>query len=273
MLSLSNRINASWSYISNFQKEDTKMEKTKKKLSHDEIIELAVVIMLGITALLTAWGTWIGSLHGGVQATSYTTSNNLASEGNSEYNAGVQQMNQDMLLWNDISDMQLDISFSQANGDTENVTKVCYQLYYKLDENLSQYMADAIGWSNLTEEEYADPETAIFTWLEMDEAYISPFFDEEYVAGYFETANDLLAQSNEMLEQGKEANANGDAFGLVTVIYSVVLFLLGIVSTFKKTTNKYALIAISLAAFLFATIYMLTLPMPLDFTMTSFFGG
>lgn len=113
--------------------EETDVSNLKKKKTPDEIIELIVVVMLGITALLTAWGSWIGSLHGGNQATSYTTSNNLASEGNSEYNAGIQQMNQDMLLWNDVSDMQMEISFAQENGDEVTVDKTCYQLFFKLE--------------------------------------------------------------------------------------------------------------------------------------------
>ena len=245
----------------------------KAKKTPDEIIELIVVIMLGITALFTAWGSWIGSLHGGNQATSYTTSNNLASEGNSEYNAGVQQMNQDMLLWNDVSDMQMEISFAQTAGDDVTVEKVCYQLFFKLDENLTERMAEAIGWNYaLSEEGAGDPVGTVLAWMENDEAYTSPFFDEEYVAGYFETANDLLAQSQEALEIGKRANANGDAFGLVTVIYSVVLFLLGIVSSFHNTKNKIAIMIISLVAFLFATVYMFTIPMPTGFDIASFFN-
>ena len=253
--------------------EEKHVSNLKAKKTPDEVIELTVVIMLGITALLTAWGSWIGSLHGGNQATSYTTSNNLASEGNSEYNAGVQQMNQDMLLWNDISDMQMEISFAQTSGDDVTVDKVCYQLFYKLDENLTERMAEVIGWDyNLSEEEVGDPVGTVLTWMESDEAYSSPFFDEEYVAGYFETANGLLAQSQEELESGKKSNANGDAFGLVTVIYSVVLFLLGIVSSFNSTKNKIAVVVISLVAFLFATVYMFTIPMPAGFNIGSFFA-
>lgn len=190
--------------------EEKSVSRKRTKKTPDEIIELIVVIMLGVTALFTAWGSWIGSLHGGNQATSYTTSNNLASEGNSEYNAGIQQMNQDMLLWNDISDMQMEISFAQENGDDVTVAKVCYQLFYKLDENLSERMAEAIGWNfSLSEEEYNDPIGTVLAWMENDAAYTSPFFDEEYLAGYIETANELLAQSQEALEIGKEANANG----------------------------------------------------------------
>lgn len=247
---------------------------TKVKKTLDEIIEIIVVAMLGITALLTAWGSWIGSLHGGNQATSYTTSNNLAAEGNSEYNAGVQQMNQDMLLWNDISDMQMEISFAQERNDNATVEKVCTQLFFKLNENLSERMAEAIGWNySLSDEELADPVGTLLQWLEDDEAYSSPFFDEEYLAGYFDTANELLAQSQEALEAGKQANANGDAYGLVTVIYSVVLFLLGIVSTFNNTKNKLAIVIISLAAFLLATVYMLTIPMPTGFDLMGYFTG
>lgn len=253
--------------------EETDVSNLKKKKTPDGIIELIVVVMLGITALLTAWGSWIGSLHGGNQATSYTTSNNLASEGNSEYNAGIQQMNQDMLLWNDISDMQMEISFAQGSGDEVTADKTCYQLFYKLEENLSERMAEAIGWGSMGEEEYNDPTGTVLAWMESDEAYTSPFFDEEYVAGYIETANDLLAQSQEELEKGKEANANGDAYGLVTVIYSVVLFLLGIVNTFNNYKNKCVIVAVSLVAFLFATVYMLTIPMPAGFHITSFFTG
>ena len=76
------------------------MTEIKKNKDTAQILEIIVVIMLGITALFTAWASWVGSLHGGNQATNYTRSNNIAAEGNSEYNAGVQNMMQDMMLWN-----------------------------------------------------------------------------------------------------------------------------------------------------------------------------
>lgn len=43
----------------------------RKKPDMDKLTELIIVIMLGVTALLTAWASWIGSLHGGNQATNY----------------------------------------------------------------------------------------------------------------------------------------------------------------------------------------------------------
>lgn len=245
---------------------------TKKKPDMDKITELVIVIMLGITALLTAWASWIGSLHGGNQATNYATSNNLASEGNSEYNAGVQQMNQDMILWNDISSLQIEILFAQNNNDETELAKLCNQLYYKLTENVTETMAAKIDW-NTADNSSDDPQATILAWLEKGNSMTAPFFDESYVDSYFTRANELLAQSQKVLEQGQKDNSHGDAFGLVTVIYSVVLFLLGIAGSFNHKANKYAVVIIALVAFVIATVYMFTLPMPTGFSLASFFGG
>lgn len=243
----------------------------KKKPDMDKITELVIVILLGATALFTAWASWIGSLHGGNQATNYATSNNLASEGNSEYNAGVQQMNQDMILWNDISSLQIEIIFAQNNKDDAELAKLCNKLYYKLNENVTETMAAKIDWDAANNND--DPQTAILAWLQKENSMTSPFFDESYVDSYFIKANELLAQSQEVLEQGQKDNSHGDAFGLVTVIYSVVLFLLGIAGSFNHKANKYAVVIIALVAFIIATIYMFTLPLPTGFNITSFFKG
>jgi len=239
-----------------------------KKRDYDQILEIVIIVLLGVTALLTAWATWIGALHGGEQATSYTTSNNLASEGNSEYNAAMQNVMQDMLLWSDVSDMQIDLLVAESAGDADTYGQVASKMFYKLNDNLGADMAAAIGW----EDAYAsmDPAEAVGDWMTKEEALVSPFTDQAYVDSYFVTANELLTQSAEKLESGKLSNQRGDAFGLVTVIYSVVLFLLGIAGSFKGK-NKYVVVAISIVAFLIATIYMLTIPMPNEFSLASFF--
>ncbi|MDR1961208.1 MAG: hypothetical protein LBQ16_02895 [Gracilibacteraceae bacterium] len=231
----------------------------QKKKSRDARLELLVVILLGVTALLTAYASWIGSLHGGNQATNYTTSNNLASEGNSEYNAGVQSLMQDMMLYNEINALMIDQALAEENGDTAEYERVAWKIEELESKNMSAELSDALSWA--IEQENATGE------------YVSPFDKEGFTDTYFEAAGDLLAQSEEALEQGKKDNASGDAFGLVTVIYSVVLFLLGIAGTFNSEKNKIAVICISGLAFIIATIYMFTLPMPTGFSLGSFFGG
>jgi hypothetical protein len=248
---------------------DMKELKEKKAKDKDVMIEVIIVVMLGITALLTAWASWIGSLHGGNQATNYAAANNLASEGNSEYNAGVQSMNQDMLLWNEISDLQIDILFAQDNEDEAVLNQSTNKLFFKLNDNLSEEMATAIGWDFDYKSE--DPQEIVMAWMEKDEALQSPFSEESFIATYIEKANTLLGESQEKMEAGERDNKNGDAFGLVTVIYSVVLFLLGIAGSFDNRKNRNAVIIISLVSFIIATIYMLTLPLPDGFSITSFF--
>ncbi|MDR3298017.1 MAG: hypothetical protein LBT19_01405 [Candidatus Nomurabacteria bacterium] len=231
----------------------------KKKMSRGALLELLVVILLGVTALLTAWASWVGSLHGGNQATNYTRSNNIASEGNSEYNAAVQSLTQDMMLYNEVNVLMIDQAFAENRGDKDELGKISWKIDELISANMSEELSVAFDWA-----------------MEQTEARgesVSPFEKEGFVESYFETANALLAESEEILEQGKQDNKNGDTFGLVTVIYSMVLFLLGITGTFKNEKNKIAVLCISGAAFLIATIFMMTIPMPTGFSLSSFFGG
>ena len=228
-------------------------------MSKTERIELLVVIMLGVTAVLTAWATWVSGLHGSNQAQNYTTSNIYASEGNSEYNAGVQSMMQDMLLYNEINSLSIDLHFAERRGDSEAIDSLSWKIEELVNSNMTEEMYDAYEWA--IDESEASGET------------VSPFENDEFVAGYFEYANELLAESEAMLQQGNEDNKNSDAFGLVAVIYAVALFLLGITATFRNPRFKTAVFAVSMVAFLLATIYMATLPMPTGFSFANFLGG
>ena len=229
-------------------------DEAKQKRSKEEVLEIIIAIFLGVTALATAWASWIGSLHGGNQATNYTTSNNLAADGNSRYNEASQNLMQDMMLWNQISEASLNLTFAEESGDDVEAEKYSYLLDQLMSANATQEFLDAVNWA-LDQEDYA-----------------TPFDMEGYVDSYFEDAWAVLDESEALLEQGKQDNSNGDKFGLVTVIYSVVLFMLGIVGTFKKLPNRYIITGVAIAGFLFATIYMFTIPMPTGFNLFGFFG-
>ncbi len=233
--------------------EDVSPKAKKKKLLSPERIEIIVAIFLGITALLTAWATWIGSLHGGNQSTNYTKSNNLASEGNAEYNAGMQLYLSDLMAWNTMLEYSFDKQLAAAAGQTLEVQLIEGKLSTYAEQNCSAIMIEAIG--------------------KMDENMTSPFEVEGTMEKYFEAANELLAQSRELLEEGQRDNANGDAYNLVNVIYSVVLFMLGIVGIFKSLPNRAVVLVIAIIGVLLATIYMFTIPMPTGFNLLSFFGA
>ena len=95
---------------------ETKKYKTegKKSFLNENSLEIITVILLGITALLTAWASYVGSIHGGNQATNYATSNNISSDGNSLYNSAVQTLSQDMSIWNTIASYEVEIKCLEA---------------------------------------------------------------------------------------------------------------------------------------------------------------
>ena len=212
-----------------------------------EKLELIVVIMLGITAIATAWSTWQGSQHGGLTDQKFTMANIIASEGNSEYNAGIQSLTQDMLLYNEINSLQIDLHFAENNGDMEEADKLEWKIDELIEGNMSEEMEAAFIWAGNESERLGEN--------------VSPFELESFVDSYFEHALELLAQSEEMLEDGNVNSTHSDHQGLVSVIYAVVLFLLGISASFKGLREKYILLAASLIGFLGATIFMFTIPM------------
>lgn len=229
------------------------MEENKKH-SAEDILEIIIAIALGITALLTAWASWVGSLHGGNQATNYTKSTNLTAEGNSLWNEASQNYLNDLETWNTISDLDIEQQYAEAQGDTVAAEKYDWKLEQIINDNVSSEFAEAIVWA-LDQEEYA-----------------TPFDMDGYYDSYFDEARAVMAKAEETLKQGQQDNSNGDRFGLVTVFYSVVMFLLGIVNTFKKMRNKYIVVAISAVCFVIATVIMCTIPLPTGFSLASFFA-
>ncbi|MBQ9484226.1 MAG: hypothetical protein IJU82_08550 [Ruminiclostridium sp.] len=233
--------------------ETNEIKKEKKPLFSENTVEVLVAIFLGITALLTAWASWIGSLHGGNQATNYTKSNNLASEGNSEYNAGLQTYLSDLMVWNTLMEYSFEQDLAEAEGDSVKYQLIEEKIDSYVEQNGSAILAEAAG--------------------QMTESMTSPFEVPGMMDMYFETANDLLSQSREVLEQGQRDNAHGDAYNLVNVIYSVVLFMLGIVGIFKKIPNRTVVLFIAVIGLVLATIYMCTIPLPTGFDLGSFFAA
>ena len=239
---------------------ETETEKKEDKGSKkDVVIETIAAIFLGITALLTAWAGWIGSLHGGNQATNYAKSNNLSAEANSEWNEATQYLNQDMSLWNQYYMLKIQASFAEENGDYDSADMYNYEMDVLLNNNVSDSFMEAIEWATAEEEN--------------SEYIVSPFEMEGYVESYYENAYDLLEESQELLEQGQADNTNGDKFNLVVVIYSIVLFLLGIIGIFKSIPNRTIVLIGALICFVVATVYMFTIPLPTGFSLSSFFGA
>ncbi len=228
-------------------------KKEEKGFFTEARVEILCAIFLGITAILTAWASWIGSLHGGNQATNYTKSNNLASEGNSEYNSGLQLYLSDLMAYNTMMEYAFDREIAEANGNAEEAALIDAKLEHYTEENCSEILTDG------------------FDWMNQNEGAASPFEMPGIIDRYYETAEELLEESRAVLEEGMKDNSNGDSYNLVNVIYSLVLFLLGIVGIFRKLPNRAVVLIIAVVAMILATIYMCTIPLPTGFSFANFF--
>lgn len=237
--------------------EKEKMKKNineKKKFLTEKKLDVIVTILLGLTTLLVAWAGWIGSLHGGIQAINFTKSNNLAAEGNAEYNVAAQVYISDLFSWNTISSLKLDMNIAKESGNEDEVQLLEIKLQKIMQDSCSPKLLEAISS------------------MDLNETTKSPFENEEFANSYFQDAKKLLDESQKLLEEGKQDNLHGDSYKLVTVIFSLVLFLLGIVGVNKDLQYRKILIILSVCILLFALIYMFTIPMPTGFNITSFFN-
>lgn len=204
--------------------------------------ELFIAIVLGITAVLTAYASWQSALYGGDQAENYTKGNAIIADANQYYNEASQAIAQDTATWNEINSLRVDLAFADSSGNTDDVDKIQYKLDQLMYESVSDGLRAAIDWADVQEE------------------YASPFEMEGFIDSYYETANGSYNEGTATIDAGSLANKRGDKQGLVTVVYAVVLFLLGIVSTFADMKTKFVITGVSLVALVFGIVMMLSVP-------------
>lgn len=226
--------------------------KEKKVFLTPKRLETIVAVLLGVTTLLSAWASWIAHLHGGLQAINFTESNNTASAGTAEYNLGMQMYLADYMAWNTLNDYNYELEAAKASGDQTKIDIVNDKIARFKAQSVSDILAEGIKWM----EENGN-----------DNPFNMPGLEEKY----FEAASETSGRSQDLLEEGKRDNTKGDSYMLVTVIYSLTLFLLGIVGTFKDMSNRKAVLAIAVAFLVIGIIYMLTIPMPTGFADMNFF--
>lgn len=171
------------------------------------------------------------------------------------WNEATQLLIQDMLTWNMITEYQFDIEIAKLNGNDKEAELIEEKIDTLMESNASEQLVAGIEW----------------LYNEAPETAISPFENEEIIDSYYTEAQAMLDEADAVLKEGQEDNAKGDAYNLATVFLSVVLFLLGIVGTFKRMPNRFVVFVVAVAILVFAVIFMFKIPMPTGFNFASFF--
>lgn len=226
--------------------------KDRNNLVVTKRLETIVAILLGITTLLSAWASWIGSLHSGIQSINFTKSNNMASHATAAYNLGMQQYLSDYMSWNTIKDYYYDLESAKVDGNEKKIDIINDKIETFKKHNISDILLEGVKWMEDNNED-------------------NPFKMPGMAEKYFESGQEKFDQSQELLEEGMRDNTKGDSYNLVTVIYSLTLFLLGIIGTFKNMPNRITVLMIAVAFLVFAVMYMCTIPLPTGFEKMNFF--
>ncbi|MBR2709818.1 hypothetical protein IKE72_01930 [Candidatus Saccharibacteria bacterium] len=222
-----------------------------KKFFKENTISALTAVFLGIATLLVAWAGWIGALHDGNQASNYTRSNNLAAEGNAEYNVGAQVYISDLFTWNTILGLQVDLDAARGRGDGVEAAAIETKIEKIKQGNCSPRLVEYINKHGMS---------------------VSPFDSTEYVDGYFTEAKKLLDESQAAKADGEQDNLWSDSYQLASVLYSLVLFLLGIIGVLNDYQSRKMLLVFSVIILALAVLYMLTIPMPRGFDLAEFFN-
>ncbi len=212
-----------------------------------------VAIMLAICALATAWATWIGDLHGSDQDSNYAKAERLNAEANSSYNLNTQIYVAAYNLWTRVYELNADIKALESAGDTQSADAKREQMNSYIETNCP---------------DYKDFKDAVYAALEKG-GTATPF-DEYPQSSFFSDSEKLAEEASQTREEGNRCNLANDSYGLVSVLYSLCLFLFGMVGFYKQRAPKRIVFTVGVAVFAIATAYMLSLPLPDNFDFANY---
>ena len=213
-----------------------------------------VAIMLAICALTTAWATWIGDLHASDQDSNYAKAERLDTEANASYNLNSQLYVAIFNLWTHVYEVNSEIKALESAGDTQGADAKREQMNAYIETNCPNYQ---------------NIKSAIYTALEKGGS-ATPF-DEYPQASFFADSEKLSQEATEAREDGNRCNLANDSYGLVSVLYSLCLFLFGMVGFYKQRLPRRIVFSVGVFVFVIATAYMISLPLPDNFDFANYF--
>ncbi len=201
-------------------------------------LEVFITVLLGVTTILGAFAAYCSALWGGEMQTSYTQSVTVTNHANTIYLEALSDLNSF-----EVNDMKDDIIYTQwkdnsEKGDVEDAT----YFFSKLSEGLQKDLKDDPKDVSEYEKEQAANLDSINARLKESE-----------------TLND---SAKILLTKGNNANKVGDDFTLCTVLFTVVLFFLGLASLKTHSTMQKTYAILAVVILVLSLVRMVTIPFP-----------
>jgi hypothetical protein len=195
--------------------------------------EITIVILLGLTAVATAWSGYQASLWDGIQSSNYTQASGARTNAAQQRSAANQFRIADLSVF-------------------ENY----------IDATLSGQVPTAEFYRERFRDEFA---VAFDAWMALDPlqnpaAPPSPLAMPEYQLEADRSAEELEARADELFADGENANNFSDVYTLTTLLFAVTLFFGAIAERFDYVRARVLLLAIAGAGLVAGVVVALGQP-------------
>jgi len=191
-------------------------------------LDVVATILLGLAAVLVAWGAYQSSLWGGVQDRLLTESVNATTQATDLFQQADTTRALDQTLFIEL--------FTSGACDHDETAFICEQIYANMSPEGTR---------------------AIEQWLENDD--VAPFGDT-YNNALYANGDDLLLEADNLFASANDANSNGDDYSLAVTLLTVTLFFAGLSVTIDAVRARVVLLITGFGFLAGGTIFMATLP-------------
>ncbi len=195
--------------------------------------ELTAILLLSITAILTAWTGFQASKWGGAMSISFSQASSARIEASREQATAQSRIGIQVSL------------FTQW-----------LQAYQANDEELTAFL----------QERFPEPlATAFPAWLETTpvsnpDAPPTPFSMEEYVVPELVAAQAADERADAKFDEALRNNQRGDNYTILTVGFAAVLFFAAISGRMRRARSQWLLLGIGFLGFAVCSFFLLSFP-------------
>jgi hypothetical protein len=200
----------------------------RQSSARERTLEIVTVLVLSITAVLTAWCGFESSQWGGEESISFSQASSARIEAGSADSRAQSARQYDLSVY-------IEWVRAQSSGDA------------KLADYIQQRFSPEFR-------------TAFDDWMAGGRKQLGPFAMASYVPPGTAEAKALNAKADAKFQQALVYNTYGDHYSLLTVLFALVLFLTAISQRELKAWMQYTFLGLALVAGLAAAILMLTFP-------------
>ncbi|MCU0259608.1 MAG: hypothetical protein MUE78_01185 [Ilumatobacteraceae bacterium] len=203
-------------------------ERSQRWSTDDRTLDLLAVVLMSMTAILTAWTGFQSAKWGGVMAIAFSQAGAARTEA---------------VLLSDVSGVQLDTDLTLATAWTDALAAGDTDLAAVHRELFSPTL-----------------EAATQAWEAAEDPPGSPLAMPEYTNAGFEQVQPLLEQADERAAFALVANQRSDNYVIISVLSASVLFFAALSTKLRERRLQIAMLAMAFIGFVVAIVIVSTFP-------------